>query len=143
MSMAHQEEYMKLPNKYKDVESMPESIMDLKYYESLLRSSGQSFEKKNLEIIAIYATNIAQCLTFKGVYLKISQFHHSCQPNSVVLFRDNVEIRAIKKIRNGDQITINQNGSNSLFGLIPRKIRLKILYENEFFICSCERCQVW
>ena len=86
MSKVQQEEYMRLPNKYNDVETMPESIMDLKYYESLLRSTNQAFDKKNLAIIAIYATNIAQCLTFNGVHLKMSQFHHSCHPNSVVLF---------------------------------------------------------
>ena len=133
---------MRLPNKYNDVETMPESIMDLKYYESLLRSTNQAFDKKDLAIIAIYATNIAQCLTFNGVHLKMSQFHHSCHPNSVVLFRDNLELRAIRKIKMGEEIRINRNGTSSLFGLLPRQLRLKHLFDNEFFICTCERCQV-
>merc|ERR1711874_847815 len=73
--------------------------------------------------------------------IKMSQFHHSCHPNTVVLDRKDVELRAIRKIKAGDEITMNRNSSCPLFGLFPRNYRLKILCESEYFICSCEICQ--
>ena len=140
MSNASQDEYMKLPNRLNDTRSIPESDPPLKYLESLLRSMDQDFDKKDLEIIAIYVTNLAQVDCVEGVNIKMSQFHHSCHPNAVVIARKNLEIRAIRKIKAGDEITINRS-SSSLLGIYPRKERLELLYETEYFICSCEICQ--
>jgi len=145
MSKACQNEYMQLPNRYKDTNGFPESVPLLNKFESILRSMDEDFNEKNLEIIAIFFTNICQMNNMwsavSGVNIKISQFHHSCNPNAVLLQRKpKVELRAIRKIKAGEAITINRS-SIHLLGLIDKKFRLTLLYEVQYFICSCEICQ--
>ena len=46
MSKACQNEYMQLPNRYKDTNRFPESVPFLKQFELILRSMDQDFDEK-------------------------------------------------------------------------------------------------
>ena len=57
MSQEDQEEYMSLLNKYDDVQTYPQPGIELRYFESLIRRSGEKFDKKKVKIISIFVTN--------------------------------------------------------------------------------------
>ena len=61
------------------------------------------------EIYGIYKTNCNS----RGVAIHISRFNHSCAPNAENVWRsgenDACEIRAVSKIKPGDEITVNYN----------------------------------
>ena len=162
MSKTDQEEFLNLPNMYNDTKSFPDSITNLKYFESLTKRSDEDFDEKKLKVIAIFATNnfsypvesngesyapgIIGVVASKwqhGVIIKVSQFHHSCQPNTVTeSYLETFEVRAITKIKAGQEITLSHfGGSDPSYSMFPLKARQMILYEQLFFICSCPLCQ--
>ena len=65
--------------------------------------------EKSAEIYGIYKTNTWP----QGVLLQISRFNHSCAPNAESVWRkgesEGCEIRAVSKIKLGDEITVNYN----------------------------------
>ena len=137
MSKADQEQYLNLPNMYNDVRSFPQSGIPLKYFESLIKRSDEDFDERKLKVIAIFATNrlfyevanldiesFAPRLTGptehqQGVIISISQFHHSCRPNAVTEnLAENYELRAVAKIKAGQQITMSRYiGNDPVFGI--------------------------
>ena len=137
MSENDQDQYLKLPNKFDDTKSFPQAAIQLKYFESLIKRSDEDFNEKKLKVIAIFATNrlfyevvnldvesFAPRLTGptehqQGVIISISQFHHSCRPNAVTEnLAQNYELRAIAKIKAGQQITMSRYiGNDPVFGI--------------------------
>lgn len=72
-----------------------------------------------------------------AVYLLTSFFRHSCAPNAATSFSGNrVEIRAIKTIMPGDQITIAYTDLT-----FAKKIRHDFLKTEYYFDCKCTRCE--
>ena len=162
MSENDQDQYLKLPNKFDDTKSFPQSAIQLKHFESVIKRSDEDFNEKKLKVIAIFATNkfsypvesygescapgiigVVASKLQHGVIIKVSQFHHSCRPNTDI---DNCgaiyEVRAITKIKAGQEISLSHFGaSNPLCSMLPLKARKTILLEQMFFICSCQLCQ--
>ena len=162
MSENDQAQYLKLPNKFEDTKSFPQAAIQLKYFESLIKRSDEDFNEKKLKVIAIFATNnfsypvesygeshapgIIGLIASKwqyGVIIKVSQFHHSCRPNTVTeSYLEMFEVRAITKIKAGQEISLSHfGGSDPSYGMFPLKARKIILYNDLFFICSCQLCQ--
>ena len=132
MSKNDQDQYLKLPNKFDDTKSFPQAAIQLKYFESLIKRSDQDFDAKKLKVIAIFASNkfsypvesygeshapgLIGVLASKwqyGVIIKVSQFHHSCRPNTVTeSYLDTFEVRAITKIKAGQEITLSHFGGS-------------------------------
>ena len=71
MSKTDQEEFLKLPNMYNDTRSFPDSITNLKYFESLIKRSDEDFDEKKLKVVAIFATNR---LFYEVVSLNVESF---------------------------------------------------------------------
>jgi hypothetical protein len=162
MSENDQDQYLKLPNKFDDTKSFPQAAIQLKYFESLIKRSDEDFNEKKLKIVAIFDTNsfsypvesygesfapgLLELLPTKvrhGVIIRVSQFHHSCRPNTVTeSYLETFEVRAIAKIKAGQEISRSHfEASDPIYGMFPLKRRQKILYEELFFICSCQLCQ--
>ena len=57
MSQEDQDEYMSLLNKYDDVQTYPQAGVELRYFEGLIRRSGEKFDEKKVKIISIFVTN--------------------------------------------------------------------------------------
>ena len=159
MSENDQDQYLKLPNKFDDTKSFPQAAIQLKYFESLIKRSDEDFDAKKLKVIAIFATNkfsypvesygeshapgIIGVVATKwqyGVIIKVSQFHHSCRPNTVTeSYLDTFEVRAIAKIKAGQEISLSHFDPS--YSMFPLKARQIILLEQLFLICSCQLCQ--
>ena len=92
--------------------------------------------EKILKIFGICSTN-----GFQGsVYLKVSRFNHSCHPNAMVEdVNGQVQLRAIGKIKTGQEINWNYLGEYS--GFRNRKYRHQNLLKSWGFLCCCELCE--
>lgn len=109
MNLCDQEKYLNLHNRFNNITDFDEnSQLTLN---ELMDENNQNDEiiEKATEIYGIYKTN-----TFPGgVFLQISRFNHSCAPNAEIVWRTEEskasEIRAVSKIKLGDEITINYN----------------------------------
>jgi len=63
-------------------------------------------------------------------------FNHSCSPNCITVFDGTqLYIRAVKKIKAGEELTISYTES-----LCLTEVRKHELRHQYFFECSCERC---
>lgn len=73
----------------------------------------------------------------QGLSIQVSVLNHSCRPNVSTVFKGNrLEIRAIKDIRPGDEVTF------AYIELLHSKAeRHKLIKEMWEFVCNCERCQ--
>ena len=91
-----------------------------------------------MKVWGIYKTN-----TFTyGVYLKMSRFNHSCHPNAAMVchFNNAQDVRALRKIKQGEEITICYTGCNeSLWSREERRAELKNVYN---FDCNCGGCEM-
>ena len=144
MSKRDQKDFLKLPNRFNDLKSHPESAVQLKYFRSLLKETDCVYEEvdeEDLEIVCIYATN-SILFESEGVPIKISQFHHSCWPNAYVTYQDrHFEVRTIAKIKAGQEISINRTPCSLLSNLLPKPMRVQILKSLLHRICTCNFCQ--
>ena len=144
MSKGDQEDFLKLPNRFNDLKSHPESAVQLKYFGSLLKETDCVYEEvdeEDLEIVCIYATN-SILFESEGVPIKISQFHHSCWPNAYVSYQDHhFEVRTIAKIKAGQEISINRTPCSLLSNLLPKPMRVQILKSLLHCICTCNFCK--
>ena len=110
MSKCDQEEYLKLRNKYNDdiiVQSFPELQSAVNLWKGFFEGSDPKVAKKNISILGIYYTNK---FAEYGVDIKMSQFKHSCKPNAEGM---GPGVRAMKKIKSGQEITVNHLGANT------------------------------
>ena len=114
MNKADQDEYMKLSNKYENIQALP--MKEKSELRILLEQRKAQCEtnleqnSKMLKIFHIYETNSFQDC---GVCIKISRFNHSCRPNAnqKLLQNSSVEIRAMSNINEGEEITLTYIGS--------------------------------
>ena len=139
MSREDQEEYMKLHNNYnEDIENWSERMRF--YHQSLMRATnGMAFPGIAKEKEKVWAINNTNGFS-NGVYLKMSRFNHSCQPNTEHFWNDEtntLDLRAVRKIRRGQEITLKYNNM-----LEPRDIRRTELKETFNFACSCQACDL-
>ena len=157
MCLEDQEEYMNLFNKYDDIQAIPQAGVELRYFESLVRRSGEKFDEKKVKIISIFVTNsfgypvlsntesFAPRLTqstegIRGVPIKISQFRHSCRPNAAIKkCYEKFWLQAITKIKAGEEITFSHYQSPT-FGMFPLETRRRHLFKKFYFMCKCEYC---
>merc|ERR1719234_3024648 len=110
-------------------------------FESIMRVSEEFTKFENIskqnafEVWGIFETN-----TFhNGVCLKMSRFNHSCRSNAQYFWNEDTntrDIRALRKIKEGEEITVNY--ISALLG--PRDERRKILKDKYNFDCNCEAC---
>lgn len=72
-----------------------------------------------------------------GLYIEGSAFNHSCRPNATTVWNGlHMEIRAIRNIPSGDEITTNYVDIKK-----SRTDRQLELQDHYYFTCACERCQ--
>ena len=152
--------FLKLRNKFKDEEivaNVPRLARDLDQWTSVFKESKDKEELLN--VIGIYSTH---CSGKGGLYIKLSQFSHSCQPNSVqqvqrysvegtassevkdVEGSTVVQLIALKNIKAGQEITCNILGemTGSSILMLNRGRRLKHIEQMGQFHCVCDRCLV-
>ena len=145
MSNNEKDEYLKLCNNYSSSDKIPHE-WTLSY--TLLHSqmeNASGFVKEFIQehgyqefcnVIGIYFTNTFEC----GLGIQASRFNHSCCPNANAFWNEGKhtrEIRAVVKIRKGEEIFIKYGG-NSMSDL---KSRQKLLSSKYGFSCNCELCQ--
>ena len=144
MSKEQQERYLELHNNY-DVACIEDSDNwsdGMKNDYKAVMPTLMTFPNISLhwafEVWGIYKTN-----TFTdGVYLRMSRFNHSCQPNAEIFANqdanDATDVRALRNIKEGEEITICYTDSDkSLWSREERRAELKHVYN---FDCNCEGC---
>ena len=114
MNKADQDDYMKLSNKYENIQALPmkeksELRILLEQRKAQCETNVEPENSKMLKIFHIYETNSFQDC---GVCIKISRFNHSCRPNAnqKLLQNSSVEIRAMSNINQGEEITLTYIG---------------------------------
>ena len=113
MNKADQDEYMKLSNKYENIQALPmKEKSELRILLEQRKAQCETNVEQNskmLKIFHIYETNSFQDC---GVCIKISRFNHSCRPNAnqKLLQNSSVEIRAMSNINQGEEITLTYIG---------------------------------
>ena len=120
MNKIEKEEYLKLHNKFTDSVRVPDELMLLGYkdIQSKIEKNPSGFVGEFIheqgyqgfiDVIGIYLTN-----TFdNGVGIQASKFNHSCCPNANSYWNeenDIREIRAVSKIKTGEEICISYIG---------------------------------
>lgn len=155
MCQHDREEFLNLRNKFKDeemVDTVPNLARDLNKWISIFKESKDN--EKLLNIIGIYSTHASGK---DGVYIKMSQFSHSCQPNSVNQYLidpdssseiKDVEAKtkvlvALKNIKAGQEINYNFLGETpSCILMLNRERRQVLIHQQLHFYCICDRCLV-
>merc|ERR1712012_26890 len=92
----------------------------------------------SLKVYSIYETNKFN----GGVAIQASRFNHSCVSNAENIWNENdstIQFRASKKIKKGEEITINYLSEEHL--MAKYHVRQNILKSAWEFVCSCELCQ--
>jgi len=154
MSSSDKKEYLKLYNIVPEVEasqgmkgSEMHSILD--FYEIALAMHPDLADipmkkKKSLEVMQIYRSN---ALDF-GLGIKTSRFNHSCCANAQWIEIDMgdqellgpvIEITAVRKIKAGEEITINYN--RGYLAMQNQKVRQEYLLSCLGFNCYCNICK--
>jgi len=105
-------------------------------------SKAQKFAKFCDEISIFFNNNIATDDSFRCLFLTLSLLNHSCDPNSFWTGTMNnprqLELRAVKDIQEGEEITVNYIMLEDRFSDRPtRQARLK---DGWGFYCSCSLC---
>ena len=147
MSQNDQEEFLKLHNRFEDSNTFSNDdeadyFLKLKQFSeiySFYNDPGllEEFDENlALIVLGIYATNSFP----EGVGIKISRFNHSCRPNAEVIWfqEDEVEVRAVSKIKTGQEITIPYNKKMVMKNY---KTRQEFYSGLGGFKCCCELCQ--
>ena len=142
MNKDDQDEYLKLYNKFKDSKflSYDERKLLEEQRECLQEVFCMNPEQINIfqEIYGIYTTNAFDM----GIGLKSSRFNHSCVSNAQVYWNEKYEtrdIRAVSKIKAGEEITIRYGSSHiEMKNLLTRQEYLSMLWK---FDCNCPLCE--
>ena len=142
MNKDDQEEYLKLHNKFKNLDFLcnedRKHLKDQRKYlqEFLFMSPDQIdwFQK----IYGIYNSNAFEM----GLGLKSSRFNHSCVSNAEAYWNEKCElreIRAISKIKAGEEITVRYGSSHIIMKNL--KTRQEYLSMGWKFNCDCPLCE--
>jgi hypothetical protein len=92
------------------------------------------------KVLNIYRTNSFENGVYHGVCLKMSRFNHSCCSNAHLFWNVDTrtnDIRAMRKIRPGEEITVNYKEDNWVATREERQSHLKKEYN---FDCNCKAC---
>ena len=142
MNKDDQEEYLKLYNKFKDLDFL--TYEEKKHLEKQKKYLQEVFCMNPVqinifqEIYGIYFTNVYEM----GLCLKTSRFNHSCVSNSQVFWNEKYEtrdIRAVSKIKVGEEITVRYGSPN--LEMKKFKIRQEHLSMGWKFNCRCPLCE--
>ena len=130
MSIEDQEEFTKLHNRFEKLEDLE------------LTAKQKEFATKSnqdiLKIYGIYRTNSFE----NGVAINFARFNHSCCSNAEAIWNEEEnasEIRAVSKIKRGEEITLTYNWKQ--LAMKEVKTRQDNLWYNWGFKCCCEVCQ--
>ena len=145
MTKIEKKEYLKLYNNYTDSVPHEWTLTYNNVLQSRMENTTGFVEGFILEhsyqefcdVIGIYFTNYFEG---SGLGIQASRFNHSCCSNADAFWnRKNStrEIRAMSKIKKGEEIFINYFG-DSMGDLKSRQILLSSKYG---FTCNCELCQ--
>ena len=137
MKQTDKDIFMKLFNKFSVNERLL-SVTSLKYIEHAKNAL------ENMDLVDISMEEaIAVCQRVNtnafdnGVCLNISRFNHSCLANAEHFWNDDLEtrdVRAIKNIKEGEEIFLNYQASSSY---LTRAERQKNIIEGFHFSCHC------
>ena len=144
MEPKDQKMYMQLHNNYAEedtnkwsegmVENL-EAVMDAT--DNMTQFENISKEKARL-VWGIFEANSFH----NGVCLAMSRFNHACQSNAQYFWnedRNTRDIRALKKINKGEEITVNYNAPSWLKPTEEWQRELKNKYN---FVCKCVACDL-
>jgi len=142
MNDATQKEFLKLYNRFKDLNEMNEEDKENVKQEMEWLQQNLNFDHKVLQriqdIYGIYATNTFE----QGVGIQASRFNHSCRSNAEEFWNEKygaTEIRSVSKINAGEEITINYRTSE--ISMKCYKTRQSFLFSNWGFQCKCDLCE--
>ena len=142
MEPKDQKMYMQLHNNYAKedtnewsegmVENL-EAVMDAT--DNMTQFENISKEKAHL-VWGIFEANSFH----NGVCLAMSRFNHACQSNAQYFWNEDTntrDIRALRKINKGEEITVNYEAPSWLKPTEERQRELKNKYN---FVCNCAAC---
>ena len=142
MSREDQEEYMKLCNKYDEDITKWSERMRLEHQSVVQAANNMTLEgiskEKATKVWAIFDTNHFP----NGVCLKMSRFNHSCRPNAQRFWNEDTDtrdLRALRKIKQGEEITLSYSVN---LGIESRERRRSELKEDFNFNCNCKACDL-
>ena len=141
------EEYLKLSNKFKNLDhdhpNLDEIQQRLSEWHNTFEKTFPSLDLGDVDVeTAVQVYEIFDTNTFhNGVFLKMSRFTNSCIANAEYFWNDeeNVrEIRSISNIAKGDEITISYCQNE----VLETEKRREDLYFNWLFKCICPACDL-
>jgi hypothetical protein len=92
---------------------------------------------RKIRINSHFITDCEQNRIGQGISIRASALNHSCRPTAALVFKgDFAEVRVMRDIAVGDEVTVNYMGV-----LLEKAVRHKELAEKWKFICKCERCE--
>ena len=143
MSKINQEEFLKLWNKFSNLDSLSEELnQDFLDWKRSARLYSNQFKIESNFILKIFCIYHSNAFCDGSLAIETSKFKHSCSPNADFHRKLNeVEIRATTKITKGEEISINWYDDHSEISMKNIKDRQIFLLRNWGFICSCELCQ--
>jgi len=147
MEPEEKKEYLTLANKYseKTIEQKKEKFMEARsaQFENTVTKELLAMDLKNIDletakrVFQIHDTNAFH----NGVCLRMSRFNHSCSSNAEYFWNTDEQVRDLRAIRNieaGDEITVSYIGTEILD---PNK-RMQVLLHKFHFFCSCDACNL-
>ena len=142
MESEEQEKYLQLANMFDRDESewSDTARKDMENIKSELEAQPLT-DLPPSDIIKIWQIKLTNGF-HNGVFLKMSRFNHSCHPNAAMVchFNNAQDVRALRKIKQGEEITICYTGCNeSLWSREERRAELKNVYN---FDCNCGGCEM-
>ena len=143
MNQIDRSEFLKLNNNY-DGEKYPQTPHMSEYfdlYQKFIQNTIVKSEsvKDKLNIIGIYLT---QTFGKDGVFIKVSQFNHSCRPNAFSFSAlPSLKLVALKNIKAGQEITFSQYDPLSIY-LLNRKRRQEVIHTKFLTLCHCDHCGI-
>ena len=136
MSQSDKLEYNKLYNRFKENKNSKDSQ---KWKEHLLeRNVTREMADVIVEVFGIYVSNSFR----QGVGIQTSRFNHSCAANAEFSFNERLEkmeVRAISKVKAGEEITINYKPFE--ISMKNFKTRQEYLLDGWEFNCMCNLCK--
>jgi hypothetical protein len=145
MSQIDKTEFLKLKNNFNN-ERYPQTVLMSGYFEFYQQFIQNTIVKSEnaedkLNIIGIYITHMLG--KKDGVFTKVSQFNHSCKPNAFGHKEpQSLELRALKNIKAGQEITCAKYDSLSCIYMLNRKRRQEELHRRFLALCHCNHCDL-
>ena len=143
MSNEEKEKYLSLANCFSD--PMTPSTSSAGKMEDVLKYLKDGHINLGSEeaqlVFQIYHTNCFH----NGIFLEMSRFNHSCTSNAEYLWNEDTgtrDVRAIRKIKKGGEITINYNIVDAEERGMTRDERRAYLKEIYHFHCNCIGCDL-